>query len=49
MYDFMAIFRELRLILIVPIKQRFLFANERMRAFYDDKIIHDVVEDFQPV
>jgi len=45
--DFMVVFRIS--VLIVLIKQRLLFTDESMRAFYDDKIVHDVVEDFQPV
>jgi hypothetical protein len=45
--DFMVVFRESVLVLLI--KQRLLFADESMRAFYDDKIVHDVVEDFQPV
>ena len=43
----MAVFRVLGR--IVPKNQRFLFADESMRAFYDDEIVDEAVQDFQPV
>jgi hypothetical protein len=47
MNDFMAVFRILGR--IVPKNQRFLFADESMRAFHNDEIVDEVVQDFQPV
>lgn len=34
---------------VVPKNQRFLFPDESMRAFHNDEIVDEVVEEFQPV
>ena len=43
----MAVFRILGR--IVPKNQRFLLPDESMRAFYDDEIVDEAVQYFQPV
>ena len=47
MNDFMAVFRILGG--VVPKNQRFLLPDESMCAFYDDEIVNEVVQYFQPV
>ena len=47
MNDFMTVFRILGC--VVPKNQRFLLPDESMRAFHNDEIVDEVVEEFQPV